>query len=342
MIEFSEASISEIVLHKISSEEQNCFISDTTLELTGDEEKDTFKRVFLKSFQNISVTYEFNHEIDIELNTLLKVSKSIYDNKDFLKKSKSIYQHLKTVSKHPNIKDGDLFVVKFDELKLNNKYYEALGIYKIENKESFIETSINKSQKIDFAIKKGIGSKKLDKACLIVFTEESYTILIIDNNSIETDYWQNEFLKVKLRNDDTNNTNQFLKLTKTFLTSHLPSDFVVTKADQIDLLNRSVDYFKTHNNFEKKDFEQEVFRDNEVIESFRNFGSQYSQEKNIDIADDFSISAQAVKNQLRNFKNILKLDKNFHIYIHGNKELIEQGVEKDGRKFYKIYFEQEL
>ena len=42
------------------------------------------------------------------------------------------------------------------------------------------------------------------------------------------------------------------------------------------------------------------------------------------------------------FKGVLKLDKNFHIYIHGNRELIEQGIDKDGRKFYKIYFEREL
>lgn len=28
--------------------------------------------------------------------------------------------------------------------------------------------------------------------------------------------------------------------------------------------------------------------------------------------------------------------------FHGNKELIEQGVEKDGRKYYKIYYENEI
>jgi hypothetical protein len=33
--------------------------------------------------------------------------------------------------------------------------------------------------------------------------------------------------------------------------------------------------------------------------------------------------------------------KNFHIYIHGNNELIRQGVDSDGRKYYKIYFETE-
>ena len=38
----------------------------------------------------------------------------------------------------------------------------------------------------------------------------------------------------------------------------------------------------------------------------------------------------------------LKLDKNFHIYIHGNRELIEKGYdEARGEHFYKIYFKEE-
>ena len=57
---------------------------------------------------------------------------------------------------------------------------------------------------------------------------------------------------------------------------------------------------------------------------------------------EFDISNKAVKNQARVFKSILKLDKNFHIYIHGNKELIEKGTESDGRKYYKIYYDQEV
>ena len=47
-----------------------------------------------------------------------------------------------------------------------------------------------------------------------------------------------------------------------------------------------------------------------------------------EIADNFEISAQAVKRQARIFKSVLKLDKNFHIYIHGNRELIEKGFDR--------------
>ena len=62
----------------------------------------------------------------------------------------------------------------------------------------------------------------------------------------------------------------------------------------------------------------------------------------LDLDDRFTISADAVKKQARVFKSVLKLDKNFHIYIHGDRNKIERGVDEAGRKFYKIYYEQEL
>ena len=56
----------------------------------------------------------------------------------------------------------------------------------------------------------------------------------------------------------------------------------------------------------------------------------------------FVISPAAVKKQARNFKSVLKLDKNFHIYIHGDKDLIEQGFdEKKNMNYYKVYYKQE-
>ena len=78
-----------------------------------------------------------------------------------------------------------------------------------------------------------------------------------------------------------------------------------------------------------------------MIKSFQTYDESYRQSHEVNIEDSFEISPQAVKKQARVFKTVLKLDKNFHIYIHGNRDLIEQGVEKDGRKFYKIYFNEE-
>ena len=62
----------------------------------------------------------------------------------------------------------------------------------------------------------------------------------------------------------------------------------------------------------------------------------------MDPIDNFEISVHAVKQQAKVFKSVLKLDKNFHIYIHGNRQLIEKGFdEATGRNYYKLYFDNE-
>jgi hypothetical protein len=78
-----------------------------------------------------------------------------------------------------------------------------------------------------------------------------------------------------------------------------------------------------------------------VIKSFKKFKNDFQNENDLEIVSEFDISSPAVKRQSKVFKSVLKLDRNFHIYIHGDKDLIEKGVDEDGRKFYKIYYREE-
>ena len=114
-----------------------------------------------------------------------------------------------------------------------------------------------------------------------------------------------------------------MNLTRQYVGDQLDEEFSVSKADKIDLLNRSMDFFKTRDQFNQNEFEKQVLGDESVIESFRNFEKSLTPEG--DRTGNFEISAQAVKRQARVFKSVLKLDKNFHIYIHGDKDLIEKG-----------------
>ena len=341
MIDYSQAKINNIIYNRINGNSINDILSDRLYAFSGEDEEDV-KKIFLKPFSNRFETNEFKHNISIDLNPLYKVCESIFEQKDFVENALHIHQHLKSVSKHPNIKEGDLFVIQYDNIGWENAYYPAIGIYKIENKERFLETSFNDNGEAEIALKKGIGPKRLDKACLIVDTGKPYTIFIIDNVSSETDYWKNEFICAQAKNDFINNTNQFLSLTKSFITEQMPDEFQVSKTEQIDLLNRSMDYFKTQDEFNLEDFSRDVIHHPEVIDAFNSYKKKFETEKDIDISDNFEISVPAVKKQARVFKSVLKLDKNFHIYIHGDRQLIEQGVEHDGRKYYKIYFNQEL
>lgn len=340
MIDFKETTILNLICHKSSIDDEKSLVNITECQF-DEEDEDFYKKIFLKPFQSVVATYDFHHSIELSHNTLFKLSEDMEKGASFIQTSKDIHEHLRLVSKHPNIKDGDLFVAKFDSVLFHGEMYNAYGIYKVETKESFIEAEANSLGGVDLRLKKGIGSKKLDKACLVVFTEDNYTVLMIDNGSTETEYWKNDFISVKLKDDHVNETNHLMDVTRSFITEQIPTEYEVNRADQIDLLNRTVDYFKSSENFDQKTFEDKVFKDEELINSFRSFDSRVKENSEVDYSDCFEISPQVVKKQAKYFKSILKLDKNFHIYIHGNRELIEQGKDENGKKFYKVYYDVE-
>ncbi len=340
MIGIEDSRISCITHHKVSPDETEIILSNSILEYSEESEINTLKKAFLKPFMTIAETFEFHHDVDLDYNVLFQIIQNIEMGDDFAEGSYHILQHLISCSRHPNIKGGDVFTAMIEEVQYNNQIVDAIGIFKFEEKDQFIDTSV-KGNRAHLTFRKVIGSKKPDKGCLILLTDAPYTILIIDNPRRETDYWQNEFINHKPKADHVNNTNQTLSMTKEFINSRITEEFEVSKADQIDYLNRSVDYFKSHDNFDKNEFEENVFRDEGVIQSFQEFDQNYRKERDLQSPDHFEISPQAVKKQARAFKSVLKLDKNFHIYIHGNREWIEQGVDENGRKFYKIYYEKE-
>ena len=153
-------------------------------------------------------------------------------------------------------------------------------------------------------------------------------------------YWFEDFLKVKQRDDDYFHTQETLTVYKDYITKQLPQEFEVSKADQAEFLNKSLEYFKEKEQFDFDDFAQSVLQDEHVIESFGNYKSDYEQEMQVALSEDFPIHQTAVKKQQRHFKSVIKLDKNFHIYIHGDRKMLETGQDDKG-KYYRLYYEEE-
>ncbi|RYF96679.1 MAG: nucleoid-associated protein, partial [Chitinophagaceae bacterium] len=138
-------------------------------------------------------------------------------------------------------------------------------------------------------------------------------------------------------------TDKYLNLCKQFITNEYPEKFEVTKSDQVDMLGRSMEYFKSKEQFSLEEFTNEVIHHDEVKDSFMNYKRNFEASRNFEMNDEFDIHTTAVKKQQTAFKTVLKLDKNFHIYIHGRRDLMERGYdEMSQKKYYKIYFEEEL
>lgn len=111
MLEVSESKLTQYSLH---------FLSET---LILGEEVFTQPEVMLEAaftqlaFSKIDVEqqYEFFHESNIALNEVFTYSRAIFEQgSNFLEHSQNIAKHLHSVSQHPNIKSGELFIGKND------------------------------------------------------------------------------------------------------------------------------------------------------------------------------------------------------------------------------------
>jgi hypothetical protein len=78
------------------------------------------------------------------------------------------------------------------------------------------------------------------------------------------------FCNSKIRNDSFNQTSNTLGVYKNFVTQKLDDEFEMSKADKIDLLNRSMKYFKEKETFDLDEFSEEVISNPEAIASFKN------------------------------------------------------------------------
>jgi hypothetical protein len=347
MLDQNNCSIDQLAIHYAGNKTngESVVLTDELIDLSDIRLREMLTTFFIDSLKE-SGYYQFTFSNgDVTLNPVYSLVKTMFENDaSFLTGSAGLAAHLYEVSIHPQIKAGDIFVAKISGIELDGVPTDAIGIYKSETRQSFLKVSSSGKQ-FQLRYDDGINIEKVDKACLVFNTEaeDGYRMLIVDRNSkpAGAQYWQELFLKIRIAGDEFNYTKQLMSITKDFVTRQYASEFDVTKADQIDLLNRSAEYFKTHDVYKKEDFEQEVLHHPEMISSFREFNDKYSFKHEVDIADDFNISQHAVQKQAKIFKSVLKLDKNFHIYIHGDRELIEKGTDHDGRKYYKIYYDSE-
>ncbi len=347
MISFSNASITQVSVHSVGNKtnEEDLILSKELLNIDELMIQGLLFKFFTTPFSQVEFNAFTFSNGDFSMNPLYQFASKIFDNEKTLHKNGiDIVTYLYEIALHPQIKSGDLFIAYFKDIEIAEAITDAIGIFKSENRQSFLKVD-NDDAHFSIQCEDGINIEKLDKGCLIlnVNKEEGYKICMVDkaNKNAEAQYWKDDFLKIKPLNDEYHFTKDIMGITKEFVTKQLTSEYVVTKADQIDFLNRSVDYFKTHESFNQKEFEAQIFIDDEVRKSFQDFDASYRVTNNLAMDDHFDISMQAVKKQAKVFKSVLKLDRNFHIYIHGDRELIEQGVDADGRKFYKLYFDKE-
>ncbi|WP_185153388.1 nucleoid-associated protein [Fulvivirga lutimaris] len=338
----SDSKINSIITHQVGNKlrDEGYTLSEEASDINEESEE-----YYLKYFLEVLKTdekYRFSHPTDIELNEVLNITQKVFDDSAaFLEASQDIAKLLYSHSEHPKINEGALNVVSFSDVAYSGMKCKALGIFKSETNVPFLKIEKN-FKNYSLTHDTGYELNGLDKGALIIrVTFNEYEVIVFDKNGSRSDskFWIDDFLQLELISNEFYQTTELMKVTKEFIKTTVSEEFEISKPDQIDLLNRSMDYLKNTETYDKNEFLDTVLHDEGLKQSYKTFTDDHLSVMNV--PESFTISEVAVKKMQRSFKSVLKLDKNFHVYIHGDRDKIEKGVDENGRKYYKIYFEKE-
>ncbi len=272
MIFFSEIEIEKLVVHSVGNKLKGDSIlcSDSTVVL-GSELEDVLLKYFINPFK----PNEFYNLANIEHNEVYLSVKQIFSNSNnFIAESQKIARRLFEETRNPKVAGGNLFIVYFNKCIINDELTNAVGIFKSEISETFLKIKPS-NERFSIEREAGINISKMTKGCMIYAYEESdgYLVSIIDKRSKkeEVSYWSDNFLNLVPREDEYFQTKYTLSCIENYISNAMPEQFEISRADQADLLNKTLEYFKENDDFNREVYSEEVFQNIEITNSFSEF-----------------------------------------------------------------------
>ncbi len=345
MIDFSRAELTHFCVHFVGNKGlgEELTLSDKVFKFKDDFVKDTILRYFLSPFKT-DIYYQFKGKLDVSLASVANVCEDLFtDQKDFVKQSKKVAKQLYDQSIHPKIKGGEFYTCFFKDAVVDGELCNALGFFKTENKDTYLKV-YQHVDNFDIDCDNGININKLDKGCLVFETDKKsgYKLSIIDTNNRNAEcalYWEEDFLNAVIKPNGYYHTKNFIDTSRGFCEEILTEENNVNKQDQMMMLNRSTSYFKEKDRFDFKDFEKDVLVEPKLIGAFKEYRKDFSKKMDLTAIDEFDVSQTAVKKNQKYMRSVVKLDKNFHIYIHARHDYVERGYDDEkGLKYYKLFY----
>ncbi len=355
------ATITHCILHKVNPriasddeenagkqnldlpDEQGYILSENEIAIDK-EHHDIMRDFFLNAFKAKEL-YNLSSETDtLSGNVIYRCASEIFDMKDsFRYQSADIVRHMYNQS-DDRAQIGYVFVVLFSDLEIDGCKTDAVGIFKMDTRSRFMKIRFDDNDGFGIDYDEGIDLNKVERGCLIFNTErdKGFIVAVSENLGRYSRYWIDGVLGATQRKDEYYQTQNTISMCKDFVTKQLPKEYEVSKADQAALLNKTKEYFEENTAFDIENFTHEVLPDKQVADDFKSFTQQYSNELDLKTDEGFKISEGAVKKQSRMFRSVIKLDKNFHVYVHGNSKFIEKGFDQEAEmQYYRLFFKEE-
>ncbi|RDY60977.1 nucleoid-associated protein [Flagellimonas nanhaiensis] len=349
MLNLYSAQIESISLHRVGNKSKNesIFLSSEPFSL-NDEMAGLLKEYFFKPFREKEENYfRFSHEADLEFNEVYNsVCEIFQDSSNTHQVSKKITTHLFEQSNHPHIKSGEVYVVHFSDMVIDNEKTDAVGIFKSELKHDFLQFKENE-QNLEILIRQGININKLDKGCIVfnMDKEEGFKVLSVDSNRYDAKYWVEDFLGLIPLTDENFYTKNYLKFCQNFAKDVvLPAE---DKQQEVLFMNRAVNHFAKNDAFEETSFLNEVMENPELIPEFKHYKVEKGPKYSIEDVSNFDIANKAVSDARKKIKNVINLDTNIQIKMdfinpESAQKFVEKGWDEERQMYYYlVYFNKE-
>ncbi|EHU1703107.1 hypothetical protein A1Z17_RS05835 [Acinetobacter baumannii] len=313
MYDISSATIEHKVLHRIGNKfrEEPLVLSDNLM--PSEEEINNLLLInYLKPLINLKEPFELFHESNIELNEVYHFSNKIFnDNLNFLSTSKDIAKSLYSHSTHPNILLGELIVILYRNIIVNNKKIQGLGIYKTELKDNYLDVQ-EEGKTLVLMNKQGISINKIQKGALVL---EDGNVFAIDALNQKTKYWYNDFLKIKLKKTPENNA-QILKKVIQKVVSNIENPIEKLKIN--NEISQKIEKTETITFSDLKDISEKYIEN----ETFNEITTTISSKENITLEDVDIVQAEFLDKLTKNFRKKLNINNLLDLTLKSNNHVI--------------------
>jgi 37-kD nucleoid-associated bacterial protein len=348
MLDITQAQIARLGITWVGNKDryEGVVIPKSVLLPVDDYAHELLIATLLKPYVKNEEFHYFHHDEDVTHHPVYQQCMELFaDDAQMQPVAQNLTQQLYEYMEGDKLLGGELFIVLLDGIKFMDQDVRAIALMKVQSRINFLRTERTADA---FTLRpfEGIGLDKPELAALILQMDEleGYRIAVTDTvtKRDERSFWKDSFLRLQPIEDHFFHTTHHMTMASEFIADKMPISFGLNKADQADLLNRSALYFKENEHFDVGAFSDKLFEEPEQQEAFMSYRDQYAQGNAIPLEDAFDISNQAVRKQMKILKSVIKLDKNFHLYVHGRRDLIEKGFDNDkGMKFYKVFFQDE-
>jgi len=226
MTSIDSVQLSQVIVHKVGNPTRagELALSENPLTLNDGIVRGLLARYFLGPF-NEHEQYRFTHISDLGMNEVYQYVTGMFDDpQSFTRQSALLARFLYSKSTHAKVKEGELYVVHFENVPFGTGYSDAIGIFKSETKETFLKVFPHGGS-WEVVAEDGININKLDKGCLVFRQDRQngYVVCVVDNTNKQQDaqYWVNDFLQVTRSANSYHYTNAALGMCKLFISNEL-------------------------------------------------------------------------------------------------------------------------